>query len=90
MRMVKETPLAIEFYMLPEKKLPAKGLLCLNRFFKQRLKMLPERKGFYILLTETWKKDILNVVTRILLLASGENMAMETQDAEKSTAGKIR
>jgi len=52
--------------------------------------MLPEGKGFYILLTETWKKDILNVVTRILLLASGDNIAMETQDTEKSTAGKIR
>ncbi len=80
LRTVQETPGAVSFYLLQGKKLPAAGLIALDRFFGRNMKMLPEQAGFRITLSAKWQKDILNVVTRTLMLASGEEDAMEKKD----------
>lgn len=83
LRTVQETPGAVSFYLLPGKKLPAAGLIALDRFFGRNMKLLPEQEGFRITLSAKWQKDILNVVTRTLMLASGEEGAMEPKESEE-------
>lgn len=83
LRTVQETTGAVSFYLLPGKKLPAAGLIALDRFFGRNMKLLPEQEGFRITLSAKWQKDILNVVTRTLMLASGEEGAMEPKESEE-------
>ncbi len=87
LKTVQETPGAVSFYLLPGKKLPTGGLLALDHFFGRSIKSLPEQAGFRITLPPKWQKDILNVVTRTLMLASEEEGAMEKMEERKEANG---
>ena len=72
---ISELPAAIDIYLLPEAKLPVNGLLLLDKYFKRAMKRLSAQNGYRFILNDKYKKDIASFVTRIMMLASGEEAA---------------
>ena len=72
---ISELPAAIDIYLLPEAKLPVNGLLLLDKYFKWSMKRLSAQNGYRFILNDKYKKDIASFVTRIMMLASGEEAA---------------
>ena len=75
---ISELPAAIDIYLLPEAKLPVNGLLLLDKYFKRAMKRLSAQNGYRFILNDKYKKDIASFVTRIMMLASGEEAAVKT------------
>lgn len=72
---ISELPAAIDIYLLPEAKLPVNGLLLLDKYFKRAMKRLSAQNGYRFIFNDKYKKDIASFVTRIMMLASGEEAA---------------
>lgn len=72
---ISKLPAAIDIYLLPEAKLPVNGLLLLDKYFKRSMKRLSAQNGYRFILNDKYKKDIASFVTRIMMLASGEEAA---------------
>ena len=87
-RAIKEMPLALDLYFLPEKRMPAKGMLALANLFGKRMRSLPEKNGLRFALSDRYKKNITNFVTRVLMIAAGDDEALEAKAREKAGAIK--
>jgi len=87
-RAIKELPLALDLYFLPEKRMPAKGMLALANLFGKRMRSLPEKNGLRFALSDRYKKNITNFVTRVLMIAAGDDEALEAKAREKASAIK--
>ena len=94
LRSVLVQPKALALNLMPGRRLPAKGLMLIDRYFGHNLRRIIKTGGYEISLTEAKKKNIASFVLRVLLLAGGdEEKALETQaeamkKKEKKTNGK--
>ncbi len=80
-RTISELPKALDIYILPGHRLPAKVL-------GRSMRSLPGKNGFRFALQDSQKKKIINFVLRLMMLASGEEeKALGTKTA-KEKAGK--
>ncbi|WP_037356232.1 transcription-repair coupling factor [Selenomonas sp. FC4001] len=87
-RTISELPKALDIYILPGHRLPAKGLIAVDKVLGRSMRSLPGKNGFRFALQDSQKKKITNFVLRLLLLASGkEDKALGSKDA-KEKAGK--
>ncbi|SFW51417.1 transcription-repair coupling factor [Selenomonas ruminantium] len=87
-RTISELPKALDIYILPGHRLPAKGLIAVDKVLGRSMRSLPGKNGFRFVLQDSQKKKITNFVLRLLLLASGEeDKALGSKDA-KEKAGK--
>lgn len=87
-RTISELPKALDIYILPGHRLPAKGLIAVDKVLGRSMRSLPGKNGFRFALQDSQKKKIINFVLRLLLLASGEEeKALGTKTA-KEKAGK--
>ena len=84
LRSLAELPQALDIYLLPDCKLPVKGLLALDKMFGRTMKALPGKHGYRFALNEKYKQDITNFATRLLLAAAGDETAMTA----RKTAGQ--
>lgn len=87
-RTISELPKALDIYILPGHRLPAKGLIAVDKVLGRSMRSLPGKNGFRFALQDSQKKKITNFVLRLLLLASGEeDKALGSKDV-KEKAGK--
>ncbi len=89
-RAIKELPLALDIYFLPKKRMPAKGMLALAELFGKRMRSLPDKNGLRFALSDRYKKNITNFVTRVLMLAAGDEKALQERAAEQANKMKER
>ena len=82
-RAIKELPLALDIYFLPKKRMPAKGMLALANLFGKRMRSLPDKNGLRFALSDRYKK-ITNFVTRLLMIASGDEEALTARAKEQA------
>jgi len=80
-RIISELPKSLDIYILSGHRLPAKGLLAVDKIMGRSMRSLPGKNGYRFVLQESQKKNITNFVLRILLLASGNEAASMTQKA---------
>ena len=78
-RSLTELPKALDIYLLPDCKLPVKGLLVLDKIFGRTMKALPGKHGYRFALADKHKQDITNFATRLLLAAAGDETAMNAK-----------
>ncbi|WP_443872888.1 transcription-repair coupling factor, partial [Mitsuokella multacida] len=83
-RAIKELPLALDIYFLPKKRMPAKGMLELANLFGKRMRSLPDKNGLRFALNDRYKKKITNFVTRLLMIASGDEEALTARAKEQA------
>ena len=83
-RTIKELPLALDIYFLPKKRMPAKGMLELANLFGKRMRSLPDKNGLRFALNDRYKKKITNFVTRLLMIASGDEEALTARAKEQA------
>ena len=92
LRTISELPKALDIYLLPGHRLPAKGILAVSKVLGRSMRSLPGKNGYRFALHDSQKKNITNFVLRLLLLATGEEeAALQTagqRQAEKKTARK--
>ena len=87
-RTISELPKALDIYILPGHRLPAKGLIAVDKVLGRSMRSLPGKNGFRFALQDSQKKKITNFVLRLMMLASGEEeKALGTKTA-KEKAGK--
>ena len=82
LRTISELPKALDIYLLPGHRLPAKGMLAISKVLGRSMRSLPGKNGYRFTLHDSQKKNITNFVLRLLLLAAGE------EDAALQTAGQ--
>lgn len=82
-RSINELPQALDIYLLPEKKLPVKGIIALDRLFGRLMRPLAQQNGYRFVLNAKNKQNITNFVTRVLMLATGDE-----DEQAKATGGK--
>ena len=91
-RTISELPKALDLYILPGHRLPAKGLLAVDKVLGRSMRSLPGKNGYRFALQDSQKKRITNFVLRLLLLASGnEEAALQKSgqtNKEKTAARK--
>lgn len=83
-RAIKELPLALDIYFLPKKRMSAKGMLALANLFGKRMRSLPDKNGLRFALSDRYKKKITNFVTRLLMIASGDEEALTARAKEQA------
>ncbi len=92
LRTISELPKALDIYLLPGHRLPAKGMLAISKVLGRSMRSLPGKNGYRFTLHDSQKKNITNFVLRLLLLATGEEeAALQTagqRQTEKKTARK--
>lgn len=81
-RSIVQLPQALDICFLPGRKLPAKAMLELSKFFGRRMRSLPDKNGIRFTVDEHNRKNITNFVTRVLMMAAGDEMAMKTMQAK--------
>ena len=81
-RSIVQLPQALDICFLPGRKLPAKAMLELSKFFGRRMRSLPDKNGIRFTVDEHNRKNITNFVTRVLMMAAGDETAMKTMQAE--------
>ncbi len=86
-RTISELPKALDLYILPGHRLPAKGLLAVDKVLGRSMRSLPGKNGYRFVIHESQKKKITNFVLRLLLLASGN--AEAAQQKAEPTSKKI-
>ena len=86
-RSIVQLPQALDICFLPGRKLPAKAMLELSKFFGRRMRSLPDKNGIRFTVDERNRKNITNFVTRVLMMAAGDETAMKTMQA-KTQKGK--
>ena len=87
-RTISKLPKALDIYILPGHRLPAKGLIAVDKVLGRSMRSLPGKNGFRFALQDSQKKKIINFVLRLMMLASGEEeKALGTKTA-KEKAGK--
>ena len=64
--------------------MPAKGMLALANLFGKRMRSLPEKNGLRFALSDRYKKNITNFVTRVLMIATCEDEALEAKASDKA------
>ncbi|MCR5756888.1 MAG: transcription-repair coupling factor [Selenomonas sp.] len=87
-RIISEMPKALDLYILPGYRLPAKGLLAVDKVLGRSMRSLPGKNGYRFALQESQKKNIINFVLRLLLLAKGEEDAVLQKKAVGSQVKK--
>ena len=86
-RSIVQLPQALDICFLPGRKLPAKAMLELSKFFGRRMRSLPDKNGIRFTVDEHNRKNITNFITRVLMMAAGDETAMKTMQA-KTQKGK--
>ncbi|SHK26956.1 transcription-repair coupling factor (superfamily II helicase) [Selenomonas ruminantium] len=92
-RTIAELPKALDIYILPGHRLPAKGLIAVDKVLGRSMRSLPGKNGYRFALQDSQKKNITNFVLRLLLLARGEEeAAMQTSEpvTKKITKAKVK
>ena len=84
LRSVLVQPKALSLSLLPGRKLPAKGLLLIDKYFGHNLRRIMKTGAYEIGLTEAKKKHIASFVLRVLLLAGGDEEAAVASQAENA------
>jgi transcription-repair coupling factor (superfamily II helicase) len=74
-RSIAEMPNALDIYLLPGYKMPVKGMISLDKLFGRSMRALPDKNGFRFVLNDKYKKNITNFVTRLLMIAAGDEAA---------------
>lgn len=85
-RSIVETPKSLDIYLLPDKKLPVKGLLLLDTTFGRNLASLGAKNGVRIMLSDHYRRKITNFVTRVMMLASGDEAGAKAVSRQKTAA----
>lgn len=75
-RSISEMPKALDIYLLPGYKMPVKGMIALDKLFGRSMRALPDKNGFRFALNDKYKKNITNFVTRLLMIAAGDEAAL--------------
>ena len=86
LRSVIVQPKALALHLMPGRRLPAKGLMLIDKYFGHNLRRIIKTGDYEIGLTEAKKKNIASFVLRVLLLADGDEeaaMARQTENAKK-------
>lgn len=81
-RSIVQLPQTLDICFLPGRKLPAKAMLELSKFFGRRMRSLPDKNGIRFTVDEHNRKNITNFVTRVLMMAAGDETAMKTMQAK--------
>ncbi|BAL83898.1 putative transcription-repair-coupling factor [Selenomonas ruminantium subsp. lactilytica TAM6421] len=90
-RTIAELPKALDLYILPGHRLPAKGLIAVDKVLGRSMRSLPGKNGYRFALQDSQKKKILNFVLRLLLLAKGEEeAALQDGSAKGKTPKKVK
>lgn len=85
-RSINELGAAIDIYFLANKKMPAGGLVKLDKLCGKEMRSLPQQNGFRFMLDNKPKNNILNFVTRILMIASGDTELLTKKVPSKQAA----
>ena len=72
LRSVIVQPKALSLVLAPGRRLPAKGLLLIDKYFGRNLRRIVKTGAYEIALTEARRKKISGFVQQVLLLAEGE------------------
>ena len=72
LRSVIVQPKALSLVLAPGRRLPAKGLLLIDKYFGRNLRRIVKTGAYEIALTEARKKNVSSFVQWVLLLAEGE------------------
>ena len=83
LKSITELPKVLDIYLQPGKKLPVKAMLALDRTFGRSMKPLPKQNGYRFMLADHYKKNITNFVTRLLMIAVGEDPAKVARQEKK-------
>ena len=83
-RTIAELPKALDIYILPGHRLPAKGLIAVDKVLGRSMRSLPGKNGYRFALQDSQKKQIADFVLRLLMLAKGEeDTALQQSDTTK-------
>ena len=88
LRSVIVQPKALALHLMPGRRLPAKGLMLIDKYFGHNLRRIIKTGDYEIGLTEAKKKHIASFVLRVLLLADGDEEAAMASQAEKMKSAK--
>ena len=88
LRSVIVQPKALALHLMPGRRLPAKGLMLIDKYFGHNLRRIIKTGDYEIGLTEAKKKNIASFVLRVLLLADGDEEAAMASQAEKMKSAK--
>ena len=84
-RTIAELPKALDIYILPGHRLPAKGLIAVDKVLGRSMRSLPGKNGYRFALQDSQKKQIADFVLRLLMLAKGEeDTALQQSDTTKN------
>ena len=86
---ITELPQALDIHLMPGHKLPVKSLILLDRVFGKRMKPLPKADGYRFPMTARDKGNVTNFVTRVLMLAAGEEEKAMGSAAKKPAEKKL-
>ena len=91
-RTIAELPKALDIYILPGHRLPAKGLIAVDKVLGRSMRSLPGKNGYRFALQDSQKKQIADFVLRLLMLAKGEeDTALQQSDTTKNiTKAKVK
>ena len=92
LRSVIVQPKALALHLMPGRRLPAKGLMLIDKYFGHNLRRIIKTGDYEIGLTEAKKKHIASFVLRVLLLADGDEeaaMASQTENMKSAKEKKI-
>ena len=70
-----QLPKAIDLYLLPDHKLPIRGMIALDRMFGRMMKPIAGKNGFRFVLQDRYRQNVTNFVTRLLMAAAGEEQS---------------
>lgn len=74
-RSIVQLPKAIDLYLLPDHKLPIRGMIALDRMFGRMMKPIAGKNGFRFVLQDRYRQNVTNFVTRLLMAAAGEEQS---------------
>ncbi len=65
-------------------------MLALSELFGKRMRSLPDKNGLRFALSDRYKKNITNFVTRVLMLAAGDEKALQERTVGQANKMKER
>ncbi|SDP17714.1 transcription-repair coupling factor [Selenomonas ruminantium] len=89
-RTIAELPKALDLYILPGHRLPAKGLIAVDKVLGRSMRSLPGKNGYRFALQDSQRKNIADFVLRLLMLAKGEEEAALQKGEKTKNATKVK
>ena len=89
-RTIAELPKALDLYILPGHRLPAKGLIAVDKVLGRSMRSLPGKNGYRFALQDSQRKNIADFVLRLLMLAKGEEEAALQKGEKTKNTTKVK